>query len=298
MLRVAMIGLGDIARKAYLPVLAGRGDLRLMLCTRDPETLGRLGDAHRVPDRHRDLDSLIAAGPDAAFVHAATAAHPAIVERLLAAGVHVYVDKPLADSYPRARRLADLAHRADRSLFVGFNRRFAPSYAALRDLPREIVLMQKHRVGSPAPVRTVVFDDFIHVVDTVRFLAPDEPTATDIQVGVRDGLLHHVVLRLSGPGWTAIGAMHRASGSVEEVVEVMGGGRKRVVRDLAEVAEHDGAQALTRRGDWTPVADQRGFTAICDTFLASVAAGRRTDADDALRTHELCERVVEAAGGG
>jgi virulence factor len=258
MLRVAMIGLGAIARKAYLPVLASRAELRLYLCTRDPETLAAVGDAHRLPDRHDNLDGLLAAGVDAALVHAATSAHPAIVARLLEAGVHVYVDKPLADSYGEAERLVDLARRAGRTLFVGFNRRYAPAYAALRDLPRELVLMQKHRTGPPAAPRAVVFDDFIHVVDTVRFLAPGEPEDVVIRTGVRDGLLHHVVLQLGGPGWTAIGAMHRVSGSTEEVVEVAG-------------------------------------SAICEAFLASVREGRVLDAADALRTHELCERVVERA---
>jgi virulence factor len=141
----------------------------------------------------------------------------------------------------------------------------------------------------------VVFDDFIHVVDTVRFLAPGEPTDVVIRTGVRNGLLHHVVLHLAGPDWTAIGAMHRVSGSIEEVVEVAGGGRKRLVRDLAEVVDHAGAAELTRRGDWTPVADQRGFAAICEAFLASVREGRVLDAGDALRTHELCERIVDRA---
>jgi virulence factor len=294
-LRVAMIGLGAIATKAYLPVLAGRGDLRLHLCTRDPERLATVGDAHRLPDRHRDLDSVLAAGVDAAFVHAATAAHPAIVARLLDAGVHVYVDKPLADSYPEAERLVGLARRADRTLFVGFNRRYAPAYAALRDLPRELVLVQKHRTGLPAAPRAVVFDDFIHVVDTVRFLAPGEPDDVVIRTGARDGLLHHAVLQLAGAGWTAIGAMHRVSGSTEEIVEVAGCGRKRLVRDLAEVVDHVGVPAHTRRGDWTTVEDQRGFSAICEAFLASVRENRVLDAGDALRTHELCERIVERA---
>jgi virulence factor len=92
--------------------------------------------------------------------------------------------------------------------------------------------------------------------------------------------------------------MHRVSGSTEEVVEVAGGGRKRVVRDMAEVIDHAGAPAHTRRGDWTSVADQRGFTAMCEAFLAAVREGRVLDADDALRTHELCERIVERALGG
>jgi virulence factor len=156
--------------------------------------------------------------------------------------------------------------------------------------------MQKHRTGLPAAPRTVIFDDFIHVVDTVRFLAPTAPDDVVIRTGVRDGLLHHVVLQLAGPGWTAVGAMHRVSGSTEEVVEVAGCGRKRLVRNLADVVDHVGTPSVTRRGDWTPVADQRGFSAICEAFLASVRDGRVLDAGDALLTHELCERIVEYTG--
>lgn len=296
MLRVALVGLGDIARKAYLPVLATRADVQVELCTRNLAALIEVGDAYRLPGRHSDLDSLLGAGIDAAFVHAATAAHPSLVERLLTAGVHVYVDKPLADTYPEAERLAELARRAGRSLLVGFNRRHAPAYAALRELPRQLLVMQKNRMGLPDRPRHVVFDDFIHVVDTLRFLAPAEAAHVDVRARVVDGLLHHVVLQLSGGGWTAVGLMNRVSGSVEEVVEVMGDGGKRVVRNLTEVIDHRGSEVLTRRADWTPVARQRGIEQICEYFLSAVSGGRVLDAEDALTTHALCERIVAAAG--
>jgi virulence factor len=39
----------------------------------------------------------------------------------------------------------------------------------------------------------------------------------------------------------------------------------------------------------------RGFTAMCEAFLASVRAGDVLSARDALRTHEVCETVVAAA---
>ncbi len=295
MLRVGLVGIGDIARKAYLPVLAARSDIELHLCTRNPVVLAEVGDAYRVPGRHGDLDALLGTGVDAAFVQAATAAHPVLVERLLAAGVHVYVDKPLADTYAAAERLAELARRSGRSLLVGFNRRYAPAYAALRELPRDVLLMQKNRSGLPDDPRRVVFDDFIHVVDTLRFLAPAEAARVDVGTRVIDGLLHHVVLHLSGSGWSAFGVMNRVGGSAEEVVEAMGAGSKRVVRNLADVTDHRGSEVLTRRGDWTPVARQRGIEQICEHFLTAVEGGRLLDAEDALRTHALCERIVAGA---
>ena len=131
-LRVGMIGLGDIAQKAYLPVLTARSDVELHLLTRDRAKLDRIGDAYRIPHRYSEIDALLEAGIGAAFVHAATAAHLPLVERLLDAGRHVYVDKPLDAGYEGAEQLVRLAQRRQRSLMVGFNRRYAPDYAALR----------------------------------------------------------------------------------------------------------------------------------------------------------------------
>ncbi|MEV6317749.1 Gfo/Idh/MocA family oxidoreductase [Streptomyces sp. NPDC051776] len=293
-MKVGCIGLGDIAEKAYLPVLSTRPGLDLHLQTRSRATLERLGAAHRIPEerRHAELDSFIDAGPDAAFVHAATEAHAEIVSRLLEAGVPTYVDKPLAYEYAESERLVRLAGQRGVSLAVGFNRRYAPGYAQCLEHPRDLILMQKNRVGLAEAPRTLVLDDFIHVVDTLRFLAPGTVEHVDVRARVRDGLLHHVVLQLSGHGFTAIGTMNRMSGSTEEILEVSGQDTKRQVVNLAEVIDHKGQPTVRRRGDWVPVARQRGIEQVVHAFLDAVRTGRLLSAEDALRTHELCERVV------
>ncbi|MEU3755321.1 Gfo/Idh/MocA family oxidoreductase [Streptomyces olivoreticuli] len=296
-MKVGCIGLGDIAEKAYLPVLGLRPELELHLHTRTETTLHRVADTYRVPkeQRHTTLDALLAVGLEAAFVHAATAAHPEIVTRLLEAGVPVYVDKPLAYDLATSERLVALARERGVSLMVGFNRRYAPSYAQCADHPRELVLMQKNRVGLAEDPRTLVLDDFIHVVDTLRFLVPGTVDHVDVRARVRDGLMEHVVLQLSGDGFTAIGTMNRLSGSTEEILEVSGQDTKRQVHNLAEVTDHKGQPTVRRRGDWVPVARQRGIEQIVLAFLDAVRAGTVLDATDALRTHELCERIVLAA---
>ncbi|WP_204055329.1 Gfo/Idh/MocA family protein [Microbispora corallina] len=295
-MRIGIIGLGDIAEKAYLPVLAATPGVEPHLCTRDRDRLGRLGDAYRIGPRFTSVEDLLGAGIEAAFVHAATVAHVPIVTALLEAGVHVYVDKPLAYDLADCEKLVRLARERGRSLMVGFNRRHAPGYAALRELPRDLVLMQKNRRGPLSDPRTVVFDDFIHVVDTLRFLVPGEVTRTSVRTRVRDGLLEHVVLELGGDGFTALGVMSRTSGAAEETCEVMGGGGKRRVVNLGDVVDYADGEALTRRGDWTPVARQRGIEPICRAFLDAVREERLLTADDALATHALCEDIVTAAG--
>ncbi|MEV5879544.1 Gfo/Idh/MocA family oxidoreductase [Streptomyces sp. NPDC052101] len=295
-MKVGCIGLGDIALKAYLPVLATQPGVDLHLQTRTPATLERVADTLHLPAgrRHSTLDSLLAEGLDAAFVHAPTAVHPEIVTRLLQAGVPTYVDKPLARELADSERLVALAEERGVSLFVGFNRRYAPGYVLCLDHPRELILMQKNRVGLPEEPRSMILDDFIHVVDTLRFLVPGPVDDVTVRARVENGLLHHVVLQLGGDGFTALGVMNRLSGSTEEILEVSGQDTKRQVLNLAEVIDHKGQPTVRRRGDWVPVARQRGIEQAVLAFLDAVRAGKVLSARDALATHELCERVVRA----
>ncbi|MFC8433849.1 Gfo/Idh/MocA family protein [Streptomyces sp. NPDC057253] len=295
-MKVGCIGLGDIAQKAYLPVLGARPEVELHLQTRTPATLARVADALHLPDarRHADLDALLAEDLDAAFVHAPTNVHPDIVARLLEAGVPTYVDKPLAYELADSARLVALAEERDVSLAVGFNRRFAPGYTQCAEHPRELILMQKNRIGLPEEPRRMILDDFIHVVDTLRFLVPGPVDDVTVRARVQDGLLHHVVLQLAGDGFTALGVMNRLSGSAEEILEVSGQDTKRQVLNLAEVIDHKGQPTVRRRGDWVPVARQRGIEQAVLAFLDAVRAGKVLSARDALATHELCERVVHA----
>ncbi|QFZ77626.1 gfo/Idh/MocA family oxidoreductase [Streptomyces fagopyri] len=295
-MKVGCIGLGDIARKAYLPVLGVHPGVELHLQTRTPATLAEVADSLHLPpgQRHTDLTELLAQDLDAAFVHAATVAHPEIVARLLEAGVPTFVDKPLAYELDASEGLVRLAEERNVSLAVGFNRRHAPGYAQCLEHPRELILMQKNRTGLPEVPRTMILDDFIHVVDTLRFLVPGPVDDVTVRARVEDGLLHHVVLQLAGDGFTALGVMNRLSGSAEEILEVSGQDTKRQVLNLAEVIDHKGQPSVRRRGDWVPVARQRGIEQGVLVFLDAVRAGKVLSARDALATHELCERVVRA----
>lgn len=295
-MRVLIVGLGDIASKAYLPVLSGFSDLELHLTTRRLEVLEEVSARFRVANPHRTLDeALETTSFDAAFVHASTAAHPALVERLLLKDIPVMVDKPLADNLDDAARLIDLAERRNRLLAVGFNRRFAPDHAALRKKPRSMLLMQKHRRAQAAPIRQTVFDDFIHVVDTLRYLAPAPIEHEGVETLVRGGLLEAITLTLRGEGFNALGIMHRASGLDEESLDVLGENTKHSVLNLSETIAYAGDERRRRRGDWTSVGRQRGFEAMCAHFLECVRANLATAADDLLQTHRLCEMIVRQA---
>ena len=92
-----------------------------------------------------------------------------------------------------------------------------------------MILMQKNRQRLPAVTRSFVLDDFIHVVDTLRWLFP-YPVANRQITFMREGeQLMQVTLQLTAPrGQTAIGIMNRNTGIHEERLEVMSPYQKRV----------------------------------------------------------------------
>jgi virulence factor len=296
MLKIGVIGLGDIAGKAYLPVLASRADVELHLYTRNQEKLTKIGKQYRFGHLHPSLASLIESGVKGAFVHGATEAHFEILEQLLRHHIHVYVDKPITYDAASTRKLVELAERNGLVLMAGFNRRFAPAYQKLKEIAEpNMIVMQKNRMALPADVRTFIFDDFIHVVDTLRYLFP-YPIERLLVTGRKKGdLLYHVTVQYIHSEVTAIGIMNRDSGTSEERLEVMSATEKRSVYNVSDVVLQQG-RSETRMGsnDWEPTLQKRGFYQIVDAFIQAVATGTPpgVTAKDALETHDICERIV------
>jgi len=300
MMRVAVVGLGSIARKAYLPVVTSMHGVTPVLVSRTASSLDSVGDAYRILDRFDTVEEAVNAGLDAAFVHTTSESHPAVVATLLRAGVPVLVDKPLALDLVSAQELVALAAATGVSLMVGFNRRYAPAYRALADWPdRDVVQLQKHRQHAPGPARDMVFDDFIHVVDTLRFLVPSSLDDLVTTAHVDEfGNCRRLSVQFTGEGRLAIGVMSWTGGFSHELLDVVGEGRRRQVVDLADVVDLVDGERLVRRDGWLSASAHRGFVAMCEEFLGAVRAGHLLDASDALVTHEVCERLVTRAHRG
>jgi len=299
-LKIGIIGLGDIARKAYLPVM-GQRNIEVHLCTRNEPRLMQISEQYRFSHVHRSVESLIEAGVKGAFVHTSTASHEAIIEQLLTHGIHVYVDKPITYDYASSTRLIALAKQNNLLLHVGFNRRFAPAYQYAKSLAdTNMILLQKNRRSLPGKVRTFIFDDFIHVVDTLLFLFPQPVGELIVQGKKKDGLLYHVVVQLvAADGTMAIGMMNRDSGTVEERLEVASPKEKRVVVNLTDTTvQLDRDETRLIQDDWESTLKKRGFDQVVDHFLRAVEAGvaQETGPSDFALTHSICEQIVKKIG--
>lgn len=298
-MRIGVIGLGGIAQKAYLPVIAARDDVELYFCTRNQGVLRSMAKKYRPVGSYKSVDELIEHGMDAVFVHAATEGHLGLVRQLMENGIHVYLDKPITYHYEESKELVELANRKGCIFLIGFNRRFAPMVAELKDhSDHRLIMMQKNRLPSPDQARRFILDDFIHVVDTLRFLAPGKIQETRISTLVDKGLLYQVKLELEGDGFICIGIMNRDSGFSEERLEVTSPGRKWVVDQLNELRFYEqGREMRTGFNDWDTVLYRRGFEQIIDHFIACVRgeASMEIDPWDALESHMICELIVQKA---
>lgn len=295
-MKIGVIGIGNIAQKAYLPVLTTRADLEIVLCSRNSEVLEQVAAQYRIAKTVNTVEGLIAEAVEAAFVHTATESHVAIVTMLLENKIPVYVDKPLAYTYEDALKLVELSEKMGTSLMVGFNRRFAPmisQFGASKDAT--MISLQKNRLSNLVDSRFFIFDDFIHVVDTLRYLVPGDIQDSHVIGHKQKGLLYQVQLTVSGEGYLAQGLMNRDSGVNEEILERISSGEKWRVKNLVETIHY--AQGIETRqvfGDWETTLFRRGFPQIIDYFLHCVR--ERTDLTedlrDALKTHGLCEEIV------
>ena len=301
-MKIGIVGIGDICRKAYLPVISAHRGIELVLCTRNRETLAEVSEQYRIERVAYSLDQLVQSGIRAAFVHTTTDSHPEVVRYLLDHDIHVYVDKPIAYHYADTEALADLSFRKKRILMTGFNRRYAPLIRRLRDTGTpDIVLIQKNRVSLPGAPRAFILDDFIHVVDTLRFLARHDSLDYTLKYRMDRGQLLSVVLHLTGSPVAAIGMMNRDSGMSEEIIEFMMPGNKYIVKDLVSLFhQHDNQETEEKDDDWEPTLRKRGFYDIIEHFLACVENEADTTAEtkDALVTHRMCEVLVEAVTAG
>jgi myo-inositol 2-dehydrogenase / D-chiro-inositol 1-dehydrogenase len=184
-LRIALIGSGRMGAFHGATVSRRVPGVRLVAVA-DPapsaadKLAAELGADRAYPDAaqvwaDREVDAVVIAAP-ARF-------HADLVVAAATAGKSVFCEKPMALTLADADRAIDAARTAGVVLQVGFNRRFAPDWAAARALidtgqvgtPRLLRSVTRDPGGfDPARVapNTIFLETLIHDFDTLRFLNP------------------------------------------------------------------------------------------------------------------------------
>jgi predicted dehydrogenase len=200
--RVAVVGAGQFGlRHMRIISQSGRAKLAAVVdadAQKASEAAAEFGC--QVFAHPRELESRV----DAAVVAVPTSAHVETACVLIAAGIDVLVEKPIAADLASALRLVNAARSAQRILQVGHLERFNPAVQALQKATRLPLFFEVHRL-SPFTPRSldvdVVLDLMIHDIDVVLWLVgemPEEIRAAGISVLTRTPDIASV--RLAFPG--------------------------------------------------------------------------------------------------
>jgi predicted dehydrogenase len=171
--RIGLVGCGLLAERGYLPALArARGVTLTAVADRVAERCSIAPETHAFASAEELIESGLA---DALVLATPVAAHVPDAERAAAAGLPVLVEKPPAPDAAGAARLTEL-RPAPR---LGFNRRFEPAVARLRNqVPAEgaidLRLVLHVRAGAWRSYEArddILLDLGPHVVDLALWLS-------------------------------------------------------------------------------------------------------------------------------
>ena len=296
-MKAGMIGLGNIAQKAYLPILSARDDLNLVLFTQNKEKLNYLNNKYNIKETAKSIDELINKNIKLAFVHASTSAHYNIAKKLLKNNIHVYVDKPLSTNIKKTREINKLARQKNLFLKVGFNRRHVPFYNELKENSgSKLIIMQKNRANNPRPVKEVIYDDYIHIIDTINWMIGGTLDIKVVDYKLKNEKLSKIIVTFKNKDNTGIGIMNRNNGKAEETLEVLGENSKKKVDGLLnlEIYKDNKKEILTSQS-WQPMLKSKGFAPIVDEFINLIKNDEyeieMSEMD--LQTHEICEKIIK-----
>jgi predicted dehydrogenase len=193
-LRLAIIGCGAITEAYHLPALARHASLlqRLVLVDPDVTRARTLAGKYAVEDVAESHESILDR-IDAAIVAAPPSLHARIAMPLLARGVHVLCEKPLAESSVDALAMTEQAERSRVCLCVNNTRRmFAPLIHAKQLLDSGVIgecVSIEYAEGSrftwptvsgfhfarTGAAKGVLLDQGAHVLDTICWWLGEKP---------------------------------------------------------------------------------------------------------------------------
>ncbi|MGX7244605.1 Gfo/Idh/MocA family protein [Enterococcus quebecensis] len=296
-MKIGIIGLGNIAQKAYLPIYAQlRNKATFVLSTRNEQTRKEISAKYGFNEMVSSTEELIQSGISACFIHAATNVHGHLVKQLLEAGIHVFVDKPLSENLAEVKEIQTLAEEKNLLLMVGFNRRFAPLVEELKSIKnKNMLLIQKNRIASEQTANFVIYDLFLHVADIAVYLLDDDIRQVQTKIIEENGLLKRAFLHLETETTTAIVSMDLFAGANIETYQLTSPEGTFILENLTDLTIKT-PQVIQQKGftDWTTTLEKRGFQQMVEEFIEAVKTNDATPLkqEEIVTSHELCAQMI------
>ncbi|OQP86578.1 hypothetical protein BTR14_08970 [Rhizobium rhizosphaerae] len=136
MIRLGLLGLGEVAQLIHLPILQRLGDLFTLAGAYDPSpsVSKAIGARWGIETLYETPEALFAAADiDAVMVLSPDQFHGRHARAALEAGKHVLIEKPCCLALDDLAALAEVAEKSDKVAMVGYMRRFAPAFLAAKE---------------------------------------------------------------------------------------------------------------------------------------------------------------------
>jgi len=187
MLKVAVIGTGFIG-SVHAKNIARHPGMELVAVSdanvEFAKKIAAVTGAEAVADieeifNNKDIQGVLIATP--------TNTHVDYLKRAAKAGKAIYCEKPIGLDYEEAEQAVRAIRAANVAVMLGFNRRFDPSHAALKEavdrgeVGKVEIVQLTSRGPKPPPISYVkvsggqLRDQTIHFFDLLRWLTNDEP---------------------------------------------------------------------------------------------------------------------------
>jgi predicted dehydrogenase len=315
---VAVVGLGywgpNLARNFdRLP------DVELTwLCDASEEALARWGSAFPSARTTTEFDDLLNdEALDAVVIATPVPTHADLATRVLAAGKHCFVEKPLARSEEEAEAVVKAAEAAGRVLMVGHLLEYHPGVVRLAELVRSgalgdlrYVYSNRLNLGKHRQDENALWSLGAHDVSVILRLADEEPVSCTavgesyVKPGVEDvvfafmrfesGLTAHMHLSWLDPHkerrFTVVGSQRMATFDDMELERKLAVYDKGFDESYASYGEY-----IARSGDvFSPrVSNEEPLRIECRHFLECVRDGAepRTGGESALRVVRVLESL-------
>ena len=324
-MRVGVVGLGywgpNLARNfASLP------DAELSwICDGDADQLERAAGRFPGVRTTAELDELLSdAELDAVAIATPVPTHAPLARRALAAGKHVFVEKPLAQSLADAEAVVAAAAESGRTLMVGHLLEYHPGLVRLKDLVDAGDLGEVHYIyGNRVNLGKVRADENAlwslgaHDVSVLLRLAGEEPVECHafgesyVREGVEDvvfcflrfpsGVAAHLHLSWLDPHkerrFTVVGSKKMATFDDMAIEQKLTVYDKTVDQPYSSYGEY-----IARSGDvWSPsVPNDEPLRLECAHFLECVREGKqpRSDGESGLRVVRVLEDLQTSLRAG
>ncbi|GAB3053126.1 Gfo/Idh/MocA family oxidoreductase [Intrasporangium mesophilum] len=319
---MGILGAARITDLALVKPAKITGTELIAVAARDPGRARAFANAHDIRKVHESyLDVINDPDVEAVYNPLPNGLHGPWNLAALAAGKHVFTEKPSASNATEAEEVAAYVRGTDRQFFEGFHYLWHPLVARLHAILANGELGDLRHVETvmdmPAPASTdprwslelsggALMDLGCYSLHTMRILAPfagGEPTLVSATGGERaghPGVDEWVTATLQFPsGATGTAGCNMASDHHQMSHRLIGTAGEAVITDFVNPHEDDRLIVTTRDGTRTERLGRRSsYTYQLEAFTTAIRTGipAPTDAADAVKTMRLVDQCYEAVG--